>query len=85
MKRTELQFDIYRLNRVDDTKGSTKSRIRRRTDNTMVKRKRKKHKQRSANITQKTKDQVPQTTLKLGVKSGAPEMLAVFQVMDVAS
>jgi hypothetical protein len=41
MKGTELQFDIYRLNEVDDTKGLTKSRIRRRSDNTKGQKKKK--------------------------------------------
>jgi hypothetical protein len=54
-------------------KGYSESVNRRRTDNTMAKRKRTKDKQRSTKQTHKTKDRVTQTPLKPGVNSGALE------------
>ena len=55
--------------------GLSESVNRRRTDNTMVKRKRTNNDLR--NITHKTKDRATRTPLKTGMISGAPERLAV--------
>jgi hypothetical protein len=49
-----------------DTKGVSESVYRRRTDNTMAKRKVQKDKQRSTKHTRKTKDRVTRTPLKTG-------------------
>ena len=49
-----------------DTKGVSESVYRRRTDNTMTKRKVQKDKQRSTKHTRKTKDRVTRTPLKTG-------------------
>ena len=47
--------------------------VYRRTDNTVVKEKGQKDKQRSSKHTHKIKDRVTRTPLKIGVNSGAPK------------
>ena len=54
-------------------KGQSEAVYRRRTDNTMAKRKSTKDKQQSTKHTYKTKDRVTRTPLKPGVNWGAPE------------
>ena len=63
---------------IEDTKEVIRIVYRKKTDNTMAKRK--KHKRTNndlQNTTQKTKDRVTRTPLKTGMNSGAPEMQAV--------
>jgi hypothetical protein len=54
-------------------KGSSESVYRRRTENTMAKRKVQKNKQLSTKHAFKTKDRVKQTPLKTGLNSGTPK------------
>ena len=62
---TRLYQDIFRAKKsLKIPKGLSESAYRRRTDNTMDKRKIRKDKQRSTKLTYKTKDRVTQITLK---------------------